>query len=197
MLCGSQRYRKCGVSKIFCWVEREGRRETEAELKVSSTFSHTIGTQKQWSDGAFKFIQRQWKAEMKWLMQTTENIYISILQLKKKKKSGHIIILSPNFLFFIQFSNLCFSPVRNIRKDSLWCPGCETLLLAGHRMHFSLSFWGSGKSGCWKTSDLEVKVGSCCTSNTEGYLCRIFQFRKGLSHNFSKAQAHRELFNTI
>lgn len=46
---------------------------------------------------------------MKWLMQTTENIYISILQFKKK--SDNIIILSPNFLFFIQFSNLCFSPV--------------------------------------------------------------------------------------
>lgn len=29
MLHRSQRYRKCGVSKIFCWVERKGRRETE------------------------------------------------------------------------------------------------------------------------------------------------------------------------
>lgn len=30
MLHGRQRYRNCGVSKIFCWVERKGRKETEA-----------------------------------------------------------------------------------------------------------------------------------------------------------------------
>lgn len=136
--------------------------------------------------------QGQCKTEMKWLMQTTDNIYISILQWKKKYDS--INILSPPCYF--SFSSLTCSfhqSVGNVRKDSLWCPGFETLPLAVHRMHFSLSFWGSGKSGCHKTRDLEVKVGPYCTSNTEGYLWRIFQFLKDLSHwQLQYPQAQRE-----